>query len=125
MSGGWRDKVRNSRGSRHEPAAVFAEDNDKSWILSTHIDSEQTLNSISLFYIWGENVSENCPFCGAPLNPSELSEHVKRCPGLKAKRQIAVAPGGISYEEGELPPHLKEILRGKGSFLTDEVVFVG
>ena len=75
---------------------------------------------------WGENASENCPFCGAPLPPNTTSEHMKRCPVLRTKRQIAVVPGrSVPYEEGELPPYLKEILRRKGSFLTDEVAFVG
>lgn len=54
-----------------------------------------------------------------------MSEHVKKCPVLGTKRQIAVVPGGaVPYEEGELPPHLKEIIRRKGSFLTDDVDFV-
>jgi hypothetical protein len=45
---------------------------------------------------------------------------------LRTKRQIAVVSSrGVPYEEGELPPHLKDILRRKGSFLTDDVDFVG
>jgi hypothetical protein len=48
---------------------------------------------------------------------------MKKCPFLRAKRQIAV--GKAPYEEGELPDYVKEIIRRKGSFLTDEVTFVG
>lgn len=72
----------------------------------------------------GENVSENCPFCGAPLPPTAMFEHMKICPVLRTKRQIAFVPGRVPYEEGELPPHLKEVLRRKGSFLTGDVDFV-
>ena len=66
-----------------------------------------------------------CPFCGASLPPNETSEHVKRCPVLWTEREIAVVPGRVPYEEGELPDYLKEIIRRKGSFLNDDVDFVG
>jgi hypothetical protein len=50
---------------------------------------------------------------------------VKRCPVLWTEREIAVVPGRVPYEEGELPDYLKEIIRRKGSFLNDDVDFVG
>lgn len=67
-----------------------------------------------------------CPFCGQPVSSAESSDHTRNCPTLVAKRQIrGPQPGTEHCEEGELPPHLKEILRRKGSFLTDEVAFLG
>jgi hypothetical protein len=70
-------------------------------------------------------LSENWPYCGAPLPPNETFEHIKNCPVLRTKRQIAFALGKVPYEEGELPDYLEEVIRCKGSFLTDDVVFVG
>jgi hypothetical protein len=59
-----------------------------------------------------------CPFCRKPVSSAEFSDHTRNCPALLAKRQLRC-------EEGELPPHLKEVLRRKGSFLTGDVEFVG
>lgn len=59
-----------------------------------------------------------CPFCGQPVSSAESSDHTRNCPALVAKRQLRCG-------EGELPPHLKEVLRRKGSFLTDDVTLVG
>ena len=70
---------------------------------------------------------EECPYCHQPVYII-MSEHLKICPSLVTKRSPAVlgpTPGqpGIPakppYEEGELPPHLKDVLRRKGSFLTE------
>ena len=49
-----------------------------------------------------------------------MSNHIEVCPALVTKRspQIAIVPGREPYVEGELPPHLKQVIRQK-SFLVD------
>ena len=65
-------------------------------------------------------LEEECPYC-RQLVYGKMSDHITLCPSLVTKRspQVTVPPGRPEYVEGELPPHLKEVLRRKGSFLTE------
>jgi len=57
----------------------------------------------------------HCPFCGAYVASREMPRHIEICPALMVKRspQIAITPGREPYMEGELPPHLRQVIQQK------------
>jgi len=61
----------------------------------------------------------SCPYCGATIMKNGLHSHVSFCPVLLTKRAMVLAPGRLEYEEGEVPEPAKNLIRRKGSLLTE------
>lgn len=68
-------------------------------------------------------MSENCPYCGVPVEVGKFRQHLKTCPATLVKHspQVVVGPPEREWlKEGEVPSDIKELIRRLPRFVPEE-----